>query len=271
MGTYTTRLGCQLSFNEEKEADIIAIIQKLNATHKTGQFISNLIRIALECPEIIDKGSEDYASGSLMKNMDSWGISYDRKQFFQSITKDIASMKQRIDDIYEIAFKTYTLALMGKHLGLEEKSDNNLMASFLLERQLKDIQTKLGVNITDSVYASNKALDVHNKSQEVLEFIIDVYSGIVAEIVSKISVKELEIPVKQLEVPVGQVAVSSVPIQAQVIAQPQPVVQPSIQIDKPDKVEEDIKDEIVDFGAEAPIEFGNNQEDLAALANFFGE
>lgn len=271
MGTYTTRLGCQLSFSEEKEADIIAIIQKLNATHKTGQFISNLIRIALECPEIIDKGSEEYAPGSLMRSMDSCGISYDRKQFFQSITKDIDSMKQKIDSIYEIAFKTYTLALMGKHLGLEEKSNNNLMASFMLERQLKDIQTKLGVNIIDSVYASNKALDVHNKSQEVLEFIIDVYSGIVAEIASKISIKELEIPVKQLEIPVGQVAISSIPTQPQVVAQPQPIAQPSVQVAEPEKIEEDIKDEIVDFGEEKPIEFGDNQEDLAALANFFGE
>lgn len=271
MGTYTTRLGCQLSFSEEKEADIIAIIQKLNATHKTGQFISNLIRIALECPEIIDKGSEDYAPGSLMKNMDSWGISYDRKQFFQSVTKDIASMKQKIDDVYEMAFKTYTLALMGKHLGLEEKSNNNLMASFMLERQLKDIQTKLGINITDSVYASNKALDVHDKSQEVLEFIIDVYSGIVTELANKLSVKELEIPVKQLEIPVGQVAVSNVPIhQVAPIEKPQPIVEQPI---KQEEITEEDKqqDAIVDFGMEQPIEFGDSAEDLAALANFFGE
>ena len=155
MGVYTTRLGCQLSFSEEQESDIIAVIQQLNSTHKTGQFLSNLIRIALECPEVIDKGNGRFEQGALLRHMDACGISYDRRQFMQSVTKEIADMKKKVDSIYDIAMKTYTLALMGKHLGLEEKSNNSLMSTFILERQLKDLQTSLGVNIGDAVYASN--------------------------------------------------------------------------------------------------------------------
>ena len=43
------------------------------------------------------------------------------------------------------SYQIGTLALMGKHLGLEEKSNNSLMSTFILERQLKDLQTSLGV------------------------------------------------------------------------------------------------------------------------------
>lgn len=269
MGTYTTRLGCQLSFSEEKEADIIAVIQKLNATHKTGQFISNLLRIALENPEVLDKGSGSYAPGSLMRAMENCGISYDRQQFFQSISKDVANMKQKIDDIYDLAFKTYTLGLMGKHLQIEEKSNNELMATFILERQLKDIQTKLALNFADSIYASNKALDVQEKAEEVMEYIIESYSGIVNELMSKLEVKQIEVPVAiqatQQVVPV-QPTQQVVPVQPQQVT---PAIKPQQPVTQP---VEDGEDEAIDFGDtnnESPQDFGKDADDLELLKNFF--
>lgn len=274
MGTYTTRLGCQLSFSEEKESDIIAVIQKLNATHKTGQFISNLIRIALENPEIIDKGSDTYAPGSLMRAMDNCGISFNRQQFFQQVTKEVSEMKQKIDAIYELAFKTYTLGLMGKHLKIEEKSDNELMAAFILERQLKDLQAKLAVNFSDSVYASNKVLKTHEKADEVLEYIIESYSGIVNELISKIDIKQIEVPVVQQQVqnvvpmeqnvniPVEQPA--SVPMEQHTVVE-QPVIQQSVSEDNEDE------DQAIDFGTTPePPKFGEDADDLAALNYFLG-
>ena len=271
MGTYTTRLGCQLSFSEEKEADIIAVIQKLNATHKTGQFISNLLRIALENPEVLDKGSGSYAPGSLMRAMENCGISYDRQQFFQSISKDVANMKQKIDDIYDLAFKTYTLGLMGKHLQIEEKSNNELMATFILERQLKDIQTKLALNFADSIYASNKALDVQEKAEEVMEYIIESYSGIVNELMSKLEVKQIEVPVAiqatQQVVPVQPVQPQQVvPVQPQQVT---PAIKPQQPVTQP---VEDGEDEVIDFGDtnnESPQDFGKDADDLELLKNFF--
>lgn len=271
MGTYTTRLGCQLSFSEEKEADIIAVIQKLNATHKTGQFISNLLRIALENPEVLDKGSGSYAPGSLMRAMENCGISYDRQQFFQSISKDVANMKQKIDDIYDLAFKTYTLGLMGKHLQIEEKSNNELMATFILERQLKDIQTKLALNFADSIYASNKALDVQEKAEEVMEYIIESYSGIVNELMSKLEVKQIEVPVAiqatQQVVPVQPVQPQQVvPVQPQQVT---PAIKPQQPVTQP---VEDGEDEAIDFGDtnnESPQDFGKDADDLELLKNFF--
>lgn len=272
MGTYTTRLGCQLSFSEEKEADIIAVIQKLNATHKTGQFISNLLRIALENPEVLDKGSGSYAPGSLMRAMENCGISYDRQQFFQSISKDVANMKQKIDDIYDLAFKTYTLGLMGKHLQIEEKSNNELMATFILERQLKDIQTKLALNFADSIYASNKALDVQEKAEEVMEYIIESYSGIVNELMSKLEVKQIEVPVAiqatQQVVPV-QPTQQVVPVQPVQPQQVTPAIKPQQPVTQP---VEDGEDKAIDFGDtnnESPQDFGKDADDLELLKNFF--
>ena len=52
----------------------------------------------------------------------------------------------------------YILAQMGKHLGLEDKTNNTLMASFILERQIQDLQNTLGVG-TLTPFSSNKLED----------------------------------------------------------------------------------------------------------------
>ena len=54
MGAYNIRLGSMFSLDEEQEKDIIGAIEALNASHQTGKFLSNLLRIALDNPEILD-------------------------------------------------------------------------------------------------------------------------------------------------------------------------------------------------------------------------
>jgi hypothetical protein len=152
MSAYNIRLGSQLSFDDEQEKDIIVAIEQLNATHKTGQFVSHLLRLALENPDILEVKNGKCEKGAIMRQMDAAGMSYDRKKFFNEVTKEVTEMKKKIDSIYDIAMQTYTLALMDKHLGLEEKSDNTLQASFILERQLKSLQDSLGVILSDPIY-----------------------------------------------------------------------------------------------------------------------
>lgn len=253
MSTHNIRLGSMLSFDDEKEKDIIEMIEKLNSSHKTGQFLSNLIRIAFDTPELLYKKDDGYEQSSLLNQLASMSLSEERHKFFNSVTKDINKMTSKIDSIYEMALKTYTLSLMGKHLGLSEKSDNLLLSTFILEKQLKELKDILGVDSLNQIYASDKKEDIHKTAENILEYIIESYDNIINQLKSNLftnvnTVSQINnAPISQLVEPVQQV---------QQTVQP---VQPVQQAETVQQVVQDDKDEVIDFG----------EADLSALSNFF--
>ena len=182
MGTYNIRFGSQLSFDEQQEADIIKLLEKLNSSHKSGKFFANLIRIACDCPEVLDRREDGYVPGTVLGVLEQCEMHYTRDNFFKALSKEVNDMKVKVDKMYDMVLKTYMLAQMGKHIGLEGKADNQLMAQFITEKQLKDIQDLLGVTLHSSVFASNKKADVEKLGDEVLEYIIESYSGIINEL-----------------------------------------------------------------------------------------
>lgn len=251
MGTYNIRLGSQLSFDEQQEADIIKAIESMNASHKSGQFISNLIRIAFDCPEIMDNNNGKYEKGAILKAMENSGLSYNRQSFIYQVTKEVDNMKKKVDEMYNIILKTYILGQMGKQIGLEEKTENELMAQFIIEKQLKELQDNLGISLTSSVFASNKKQDVKKIADEALEYIIESYSGIVNEI------KNIANSIKTVQIQAVQQPIETV--------QQMDNVNNSISTDTEQANATDSKeDDDNDF-----IDFGN--ADFNALCNFFGE
>lgn len=257
MGTYNIRLGSQLSFDEQQEADIIKAIETMNASHKSGQFISNLIRIAFDCPEIMDNNNGKYEKGAILKAMENSGLSYNRQAFMYQITKEVDAMKKKVDEMYSIILKTYMLGQMGKHLGLEEKADNELMAQFVIEKQLKELQDALGISLTSSVFASNRKQDIEKIADDALEYIIESYSGIVNELKAIVSnaqtvqvqtAQQIDTQFQQVDEPVNNA------VETPVIN----VEQPNVDNSTADNSDED---EIIDFG----------NADFSALGSFFGE
>lgn len=260
MSTRNIRLGSMLTFNEEQEADIIALIDALNSSHKSGQFISNLFRIAVDCPEIIQRTQNGMALGETLKQLDASGYSTNRSMIFGKYAKDIAEMKEKVDSMYSMIFQMYMLAQMGKHLGLEEKSANSLRANFVIEKQLKELETKLGVRLKDDIFASNKLVNVENTASQVLEYIINTYSDILSEI--KESLKETVVVTQQVAVDTqGSSNVQPVASEASGVTAMQSTgqVEQNISADNTDEADE--ADEIIDFG---------NSADFNALDDFFG-
>lgn len=263
MGNYNIRLGCQLSFDEQQEADIIKAIEKLNATHKAGQFMSNIVRLAFDCPDIMDKSSGAYEKGAVIKALDEAGIFYSRKNFFDSLTKEVNLMKQKVDKMYEMVLKTYILGQMGKKLGLEEKADNLLMAQFVVEKQLKEIQDLLGITLGSSVLASNKKQEVEKIADNALEYIIESYSGIMNEL------KNIQ-PVIVQNVVGGEQNVQGIASGQNI----ESIAETTEQTDnKTEQKETEV--EAVNTNGESSadedetIDFGN--ADFSALSNFFGD
>lgn len=257
MGTYNIRLGSQLSFDEQQEADIIKAIETMNASHKSGQFISNLIRIAFDCPEIMDNNNGKYEKGAILKAMENSGLSYNRQAFMYQITKEVDAMKKKVDEMYSIILKTYMLGQMGKHLGLEEKADNELMAQFVIEKQLKELQDALGISLTSSVFASNRKQDIEKIADDALEYIIESYSGIVNELKTIVNNAQT-VQVQTVQQPVTQFQQVNESANNVVDTPVMNVEQPNIEDSSADNSDED---EIIDFG----------NADFGALGSFFGE
>lgn len=256
MGTHNIRLGSQLSFDEQQEADIIKALETMNASHKSGQFLSNLIRIAFDCPEIMDNNSGKYEKGAILKAMENSGLSYNRQTFMYQVQKEVDAMKKKVDDMYEIVLKTYMLGQMGKYLGLEQKAENELMAQFIIEKQLKELQDTLGISLTSSVFASNRKQDIEKIANDSLEYIIESYSGIVNElkaIVSSAQAVAVQQPIAQVQQPLVQV------VETPVIANESKPVVENTKVETSAAVEDD-SDEIIDFGG----------ADFNALGDFFG-
>ena len=180
MGNKIIGLSSNLPFDEEQEKDIIEFVEGLKDKHKIGQFLATIIRAAYDSPELLDKGTGNV--GQTAKQIQDLGMSASRYQFFKSVTKEVTDMKEKVDKIYDMVLKTYELALMGKHLGLEDKSKNEIMANFIVQKQLKDLQDTLGIQLTSSVFASNKAQDVEKLANEVLEYIINSYDSVISEL-----------------------------------------------------------------------------------------
>lgn len=188
MGTRSIRFGSQLTFDEDKEKDIIDTIDTLNSSHKMGQFMSNLIRLAFDNPEILRVGADGLEKQAMLQQVESSGMSVNRQRFMSEVASEISDMKKKVDEVYNMVFKMYTLALMNKHLEIKKKSDNSLRATFVLERQLRQLQDSLGVNIGDAVYESDKVTDVHARAEDCLEYIIEAYDGIIDEMKQAIAV-----------------------------------------------------------------------------------
>lgn len=282
MGNYSTRLGCTLSFNEESEKDIIRLVEQLQGSRKIGEFIGYLIRVASENPELIDKrpdGSFDY--GPVTKEMSRLGVTPTRYQYIQTMAKEIDSMKQKIDSIYEMSLKMYTLAQFGKQMGLSKRSDNMLMASFLAEQELTKLCKTFGVGNLQSVFASSKMETAHNKANDTLQYILETYDSIVNELKETLF-KEVEIKAKPIELEVEPVKLDIEPIKLEVSG----YVPTGTMYDTNENRQEDKDeyDEEIDFGSiekdeeleetkikeeleDETIDFGNAAFDL--LENFF--
>lgn len=187
MSKYVKR-GTSIILDSVKEKEIIEQIESMADTRSLSHLVSHLVRLAFESPEVYGDGNE---VRRLLLKMQEYGMTPTRYNYFKEIANEVAKIKSKVDSIYDLAYKTYILAQMGKRLGLEEKADANLRATFIAERQICNLCETLGIPELNYVYASNKLEDTHKKAEDVLEYILETYDGIIQEL--KLSMKPIEI------------------------------------------------------------------------------
>jgi len=230
----------KLTFDDAKEADIANFVNGLKSSHKIGEFLSNIIRLACDCPEIMGRDNiERLTSGYNMTN--------DRKKFFNEVTKEVSDMQEKIDKMYYMILSMYMLSQMGKTLGLEEKANNALMAQFIVEKQFKELKDLIGESMDGNVLASNKIQNTQKIAEDALQLIIESYSGIVGELKQCQSVQYIE------SKPIANDVVN--------ITDNTNSVKVDNNVENNSTQESTSDNEYIDFG----------DADMSALQNFFGE
>ena len=210
MGVKNIRLASMLSFDDKQEADIINLVESLNASHRMGEFMSNLVRLAFDNPEIIEKTPNgQIAFGNLIRVMTNYGRTPDRKVFVDAQNKQLLEMQEKVDAIYNMCLQMYTMAEAGKILGFESKVENMVLAEFMLEQQLTKLKQSLGVDCANKAFASNKINNVKENAADNLAYIVSCYEPIINALKQELKVKELEIKVKELEIPIKEVKAPS--------------------------------------------------------------
>lgn len=173
------RLGSLISFDSEREADIIEFVQDLTSQHKLGRFIGYLLRLACETPETLQYREK---LNPILKEMNDLGITPRRDAMFKQFSKEILDLKNKINDIYVISEKLYTLALARKALGLEDRAKELLAAQFVVRRQTALIESKLGTSSLLYTYESDSMRDVQKKADEILEVILETYGDLLNDV-----------------------------------------------------------------------------------------
>ncbi len=174
---FKIKLGSVLTLDADKEADLVAQIDELRGSHRLGDFIALCIRACYEKPAIL---------AEMRRNLGMDGIHKGREEFFDDVSKQVAELKRMVNDIYDMAFKTYTMAQCGKRIGLSEKSDNLLLTSFILKKQLDDISNTLGIEQDTVRWVGSDEQSTKDKVDKVVELVIESYSGdILSEVVKE--------------------------------------------------------------------------------------
>ena len=247
------RLGSTITFDSKMEKDIADRVDNLSSSRKLGPLISNILRVVLESPETVVSQEKLIKA---VEEVDKYGMTKERHDFFSGISKEIEQMKHKVDAMYDMNTKLVAAAKFGKAMGIEDKTKNMLAAQFTLEKQLNEITSKLGITHTNHIFKSDRIHDVYDRADETLEFIIDTHGNILSELEELIN--------KKIEINVNVSGASGVDLSKQVEEQKSISKETKgIKLVGKDNTFDDSKvdeSDIVDFG----------DADIGALDSFFG-
>ena len=309
MGAKGVRLNSTLSFDENQEYDIVSFVESLNSTHRMGEFITNLIRIAVENPELVVNTNGNYEEGAVIKLIEKLGKTPTRHKYMESVDKKLADMQSKVDQMYDMCTKMYNMIEIGKRLGIESKTENMILAQFTIQEQLKTLERITGSKLSQVPFKSDKIKEYDDIAAKTLEYMISSYEPVINELKKELSITEKEVNVdipkytetiveipkfitKETEVNIPvfkqietQVQVPTAPVQAHVspvagvqapqVAVQTPVVKNTAQDIEREKLRQsfiDAKDDkVIDLDAtDENVDFENNA-DADLLANFFND
>lgn len=281
MGRVNVKLNSVLSFDSAREADIVNKINCLTKQHKLGRLVSDLLRVYFDNPSIfnpskgfkaVDTSTADATKGQAQVEGAPihcpYGVAKDykaesslaRQKFFNHVNKQVEEMQKKIDNIQSMTQQLLTLVQFNRAIGLEEKTETLVLASFLLQQQLYELEDTLGVdgiNLGVREKYTPQLEKEKQKAEETLQFIINTYGDIFSALQSQLKAVMAPIQVEAHQAlplvqeipvtPVTPVQVSNTSSQVVEDVTPQ-----RVEVQQPTPVQTvSQQDEYLDFGDEA--------------------
>lgn len=172
---YKVKLGATLSFNLGLERDMVEQIESLKSKHKLGEFISNSLRIVFENPELLEKYN---------LSLEKYGLTDNRKKLNDAINIELSRLSNKIEKTYQMAYEVYSLAKFNKQLNIHDTARNILASQFILNKQIEDLKSLLGVTCLEQPVNLHK---VDKSIDDILEYILLCHSDIVDELKSNLT------------------------------------------------------------------------------------
>lgn len=183
MGTKQFRV--MISFDEDKERDIVNQLESLSEKRQIAAALSNIVRAAFD------------ENGKTFGNMNVAALSETRRKFFESIAQKVKEQDKKIDTIYSMCEDLYGLAQANKALGLESKTENLLISQFVLQHQQSKMKKILGEDDFRHLYESDRLLSEKEKAEKIWGFIAEAYEAMIAEL-RTVTFKEIQIPIQAI-------------------------------------------------------------------------
>lgn len=182
------RLNSVISLEAEQEKDIIELVKRLNASHKMGEFVTVLLRVAADCPELLEKRKGRFESGEVTRAIHKQGMSDARMKLAKEQASMIVEMRKKVDYLYDETLKLGAALEAGNRLGIQGKLENNVLANFILRKQIEEMQKNIGFG----GYGKFKADIVGEhlkKVDDIMEYIIATYANEFSELKKIVEVR----------------------------------------------------------------------------------
>lgn len=179
MSLEAVRLGGQFWYDTETEQDLANVIKSLSSSHRLGEFISYMFRIAIEDPTILENKDGVVKYGTVTEKLKSLGHTDKRRKQLEELADKIFDVKLEADKIYKMCYEMHLLAQINKLTGIEEKADRTMIKEFMLERELKDICSEIG---TSAIFYKDMLDREHKKEEDSLTYILKAYGSIIDDL-----------------------------------------------------------------------------------------
>ena len=187
MARESVRLGGLVWYDDEQEKDLGFMIKKLSSTHRFGEFVTYLLRMAVENPSLIETSNGVVKYGTVIEKLAKLGYTEPKKKQLDDLRERVTKIKRSVDAIYKMCYEMYMLTLMNKELDIENKTDNILLSESILERQVKQLCNELGVESIASQFNRDKLDAEHRKAEESFSYILRTYQNMINELKKEIT------------------------------------------------------------------------------------
>lgn len=109
------------------------------------------------------------------------------KSVVSGLEKDVESLSKSASEIWKMAVEVKSLIALGKRIGLERTAENLILSEFIISKKLRDIKDSLkdlGIDSLDSDDGKEYLRDTMSLADDVVEYILQSYDGIISEVKS---------------------------------------------------------------------------------------